>query len=32
MVNSESLEAVYTSNLLNKIIKHREKAMYFRRI
>ena len=36
MLNAESLEAVYThthtGNLINKIIKHRRKAMYFRRI
>ena len=40
MANAESLEAVHThthththtGNLMNKIIKHRRKAMYFRRI
>ena len=36
MINSESLAAVHThthtGNLINKIIRHRKKAMYFRRI
>ena len=40
MQNRESLEAVYThthththtGNLINKIVEHRRKAMYFRRI
>ena len=36
MVNAESLAAVHThthtGNLINKLIKHIRKAMYFRRI
>ena len=36
MTNLESLVAVHThthtGNLINKIIRHRRKAMYFRRI
>ena len=34
MQNRESLEAVHThtGNLINKIVEHRRKAMYFRRI
>ena len=38
MQNRESLEAVHThththtGNLINKIVEHRRKAMYFKRI
>ena len=36
MTNAESLVVVHThthtGNLINKIIRHRKKAMYFRRI